>query len=76
MFNENIKFKYTWRPYQAKVLQDVNKFLDDKRVNIVAAPGSGKTVLLNACTSIITYENDEWKIESYNDVTHLQVDVK
>jgi uncharacterized phosphatase len=38
--------------------------------------GSGKTVLLNACTSIITYENDEWKIESYNDVSHLQVETK
>ena len=38
--------------------------------------GSGKTVLLNACTSIITYENDEWKIKSYNDVSHLQVESK
>ena len=38
--------------------------------------GSGKTVLLNACTSIITYENEEWKIESYNDVSHLQVETK
>ena len=38
--------------------------------------GSGKTDLLNACTSIITYENEQWKIESYNDVSHLQVDVK
>lgn len=45
MFDENIKFKYSWRPYQAKVLEEVDKFLDDKRVNIVAAPGSGKTVL-------------------------------
>jgi len=38
--------------------------------------GSGKTVLLNACTSIITYENEAWKIESYNDVSHLQVEMK
>ena len=45
MFDENIKFKYSWRPYQAKVLEEVNRYLDDKRVNIVAAPGSGKTVL-------------------------------
>ena len=38
--------------------------------------GSGKTVLLNACTSIISYENEEWKIESYNDVSHLQIEAK
>ena len=38
--------------------------------------GSGKTVLLNACTSIITYENEEWKIERYNDVSHLQIEAK
>ncbi len=38
--------------------------------------GSGKTVLLNACTSIITFENNKWKIERYNDVSHLQVEVK
>lgn len=45
MFNENIKFKYPWRPYQAKVLKEVNKYIADKKINIVAAPGSGKTVL-------------------------------
>ena len=45
MFDEKIKFKYSWRPYQAKVLQEVDKYVDDKRINIVAAPGSGKTVL-------------------------------
>ena len=45
MFDESIKFKYSWRPYQAKVLEDVNGLLKDKKVHIVAAPGSGKTVL-------------------------------
>lgn len=45
MFDENIKFKYSWRPYQEKVLKDVDKYIGDKRINIVAAPGSGKTVL-------------------------------
>lgn len=45
MFDKNIKFKYTWRPYQEKVLKDVQKYLADGKVNIVAAPGSGKTVL-------------------------------
>lgn len=45
MFDKNIKFKYTWRPYQERVLKDVQKYLLDGKVNIVAAPGSGKTVL-------------------------------
>jgi len=45
MFNKNIKFKYTWRPYQAKVLEESEKYLADKKINIVAAPGSGKTVV-------------------------------
>lgn len=45
MFDESIKFKYPWRPYQAKVLEEVNGLIKDKRVHIVAAPGSGKTVL-------------------------------
>ncbi len=45
MFNENIKFKYTWRDYQARVLKDAQQFVDDGHIHIVAAPGSGKTVL-------------------------------
>ncbi len=45
MFDENIKFKYTWRPYQERVLAQVDRLIDDKKVHIVAAPGSGKTVL-------------------------------
>ena len=45
MFDESIKFKYPWRPYQAKVLEEVNGLIKDKKIHIVAAPGSGKTVL-------------------------------
>ena len=45
MFDDSIKFKYPWRPYQAKVLEEVNGLIKDKKVHIVAAPGSGKTVL-------------------------------
>lgn len=45
MFDETIKFKYPWRPYQDRVLKDANKHLSDGKVNIVAAPGSGKTIL-------------------------------
>ena len=45
MFNKDIKFKYPWRPYQQKVLNQVEKYIEDKKVHIVAAPGSGKTIL-------------------------------
>ena len=45
MFDESIKFKYPWRPYQKKVLEEVNSLIKDKKIHIVAAPGSGKTVL-------------------------------
>ena len=45
MFDENIKFKYSWRPYQEEVLKKARVYLQDGKVNVVAAPGSGKTVL-------------------------------
>jgi superfamily II DNA or RNA helicase len=38
-------FQNAWRTYQARVLEHLDSYLDDKRVHIVAAPGSGKTVL-------------------------------
>ena len=38
-------FQNTWRSYQARVLEHLDSYLDDRRVHIVAAPGSGKTVL-------------------------------
>lgn len=40
-----LEFKGTWRKYQARVLQNAEKYMKDKRVHIVAAPGSGKTTL-------------------------------
>ncbi|VVT20125.1 DEAD/DEAH box helicase family protein [Erythrobacter sp. EC-HK427] len=38
-------FSGTWRDYQARVLAEMDGLLDDGRLHIVAAPGSGKTVL-------------------------------
>lgn len=40
-----IRFKGEFRSYQLRVLSNVEKNLADKKINIVAAPGSGKTVL-------------------------------
>lgn len=44
-FPENIHFKYPWRNYQEKVLNELNFHLEDNHLHIVAPPGSGKTVL-------------------------------
>ena len=44
-FPENIKFKYSWRKYQQRVLDDLKEHLEDSHLHIVAPPGSGKTVL-------------------------------
>lgn len=45
MFKAEYRFKKTWRPYQERVLDELGAFLADGHVHIVAAPGSGKTVL-------------------------------
>lgn len=42
---ENIEFHGTFRDYQQRVLDNANKYLKDGKINIVAAPGSGKTIL-------------------------------
>lgn len=42
---EGISFKGIFRVYQQRVLDNSDKYLLDKKINIVAAPGSGKTVL-------------------------------
>ena len=44
-FDNNIKFRGTFRNYQQRVLDNADKYLKDGKINIVAAPGSGKTVL-------------------------------
>ena len=45
MFLENCKFKGSFRKYQVEALQEFDKHIKDKKINIVAAPGSGKTIL-------------------------------
>ncbi|RLD64508.1 MAG: restriction endonuclease subunit R, partial [Bacteroidetes bacterium] len=44
-FPENIKFKYDWRKYQKRVLDELEDHLDDNHLHIIAPPGSGKTIL-------------------------------
>jgi len=44
-FPKDIKFKYDWRRYQKRVLNELGGHLDDNHLHIIAPPGSGKTVL-------------------------------
>ena len=40
-----LKFKGSWRSYQQRVLDELDYHLDDNKLNVVAAPGAGKTIL-------------------------------
>jgi len=42
---EQLKFQYSWRPYQQRVIDAIEQHLDDDRLHVVAAPGAGKTTL-------------------------------
>lgn len=44
-FPQDILFKYPWRKYQQRVLDELRSHLTDRHLHIVAPPGSGKTVL-------------------------------
>lgn len=40
-----LRFRWPWRPYQARLLRSVDDHLGDDRLHVVAAPGAGKTTL-------------------------------
>lgn len=44
-YSNILQFKGKWRNYQARVLDNAQKYIADGRIHIVAAPGSGKTTL-------------------------------
>lgn len=44
-YPKEIKFKYSWRKYQQRVLDDLQNHLTDGHLHVIAPPGSGKTVL-------------------------------
>lgn len=44
-FPKDIKFKYSWRKYQQRVLNELESHLTDNHLHIIAPPGSGKTIL-------------------------------
>lgn len=45
MLKDILSFHGTWRSYQQRVLDQFDTYIDDKKMHIVAAPGSGKTTL-------------------------------
>lgn len=45
LYTSNFCFKGTWRTYQKRILDRAPQYLKDKKLHIVAAPGSGKTTL-------------------------------
>ncbi|NGX85406.1 DEAD/DEAH box helicase family protein [Aequorivita sp. KMM 9714] len=44
-YPKDIKFKYSWRKYQQRVLDELQDHLSDEHLHVIAPPGSGKTVL-------------------------------
>lgn len=42
---EIMQFKGTWRSYQKRVLDQAQRYMKDRKIHIVAPPGSGKTTL-------------------------------
>lgn len=45
VFPKDTTFKYSWRTYQKKILDNMDDYLHDNHLHISAPPGSGKTVL-------------------------------
>ena len=44
-FPSTTRFCHPWRPYQERVLRELESHLEDRHFHLVAAPGSGKTAL-------------------------------
>jgi superfamily II DNA or RNA helicase len=44
-FVQHLRFAKPWRPYQQRAIDEFDKHLADRHFHLVAAPGSGKTVM-------------------------------
>lgn len=44
-FPKDIRFKYSWRKYQQRIFDQLDRYLTDGHLHIIAPPGSGKTIL-------------------------------
>ena len=45
LYDNHLQFKGAFRDYQKKILDQATTYLKDKKIHIVAPPGSGKTTL-------------------------------
>jgi len=41
---DKVRFNGSFRVYQQRVLDNIEKYLDNGKINIVAAPGSGNSL--------------------------------
>lgn len=44
-FPADIRFKFPWRTYQRRALEELEEHLSDGHLHLIAPPGSGKTIL-------------------------------
>ena len=76
-----ISFKYEYRNYQKRALKEIDKYVDDNKIHIVAAPGAGKTILalklvfdFNVNTLILVPTiaiREQWVERMLNDFTNI-----
>ena len=49
---ENIHFKWTFRKYQQRVLDEAKTYLEDNKIHIVAAPGERVIIVMGALNAL------------------------
>ena len=79
--NTIISFKYEYRNYQKRALKEIDKYVNDNKIHIVAAPGAGKTILalklvfdFNVNTLILVPTiaiREQWVERMLNDFTNI-----
>ena len=79
--HDQVAFKYEFRNYQKKALEEIDKYINDNRIHIVAAPGAGKTILalklvfdFNVNTLILVPTiaiREQWIDRMLNDFTNI-----
>lgn len=79
--DDKVTFKYEFRSYQKRALEELDKYIDDNKIHIVAAPGAGKTILalklvfdFNVNTLILVPTiaiREQWIDRMLNDFTNI-----
>ena len=79
--DDKVTFKYEFRNYQKRALEELDKYINDNKIHIVAAPGAGKTILalklvfdFNVNTLILVPTiaiREQWIDRMINDFTNI-----